>query len=159
MKRFLFLIIALTISIPALAQTYTVERVIDGDTIVVTTPEGKSEEVQLIGIDAPESEPNDKARSDAERIGKSIEFINKMGKEATVMMNALAGPRRLVRLKFDVQERDKDGRLLAYVFSEWHPDEVEKFDENEGNIISKNGLYYLIVNGKKWEKKKRKHYW
>jgi len=67
MKKLLTTISILLIATSSYAQTYTVERVIDGDTIVVTTPEGKSEEVHLIGIDAPESQPNAKAKSDAER--------------------------------------------------------------------------------------------
>jgi len=72
-----------------------VERVIDGDTIVVTTPEGKSEKVQLIGVQAPEDE--------------------KMGQEATEFVKSLDLEGKDICLSFDVQERDKYGRLLAYV--------------------------------------------
>ena len=46
-----------------LAQTYTVERVIDGDTIKLTN----GDRVRLIGIDTPESRVNDKARRDSKR--------------------------------------------------------------------------------------------
>jgi len=74
--------------------TYTVERVIDGDTIQLTN----GEEVQLIGIKAPEDE--------------------KMGQEATEFVNDLTEfcQENKVILEFDVQDRDKYGRLLAYVF-------------------------------------------
>jgi len=73
--------------------TYTVERVIDGDTLKLTN----GEEVQLIGIQAPEDE--------------------KMGQEATEAVNTyyLLNSKE-VRLEFDVQERDKYERLLAYVY-------------------------------------------
>ena len=62
MKKLIATISILLIATAAFAETYTVERVIDGDTIVVTTPEGKSEKVRLIGIDTPESKPNAKAK-------------------------------------------------------------------------------------------------
>jgi len=108
----------LLILIPAIAfaQTYTVERVIDGDTIVVTTPEGKSEKVRLIGIDAPESRDNDKAKQDSKRTGQDLETINKMGQEATEFVKRWVKLGQEVRLEFDIQERDKYGRLLAYVY-------------------------------------------
>ena len=41
------------------SKTYTVERVIDGDTIKLTN----GERARLIGIDTPESKPNDKELS------------------------------------------------------------------------------------------------
>ena len=116
MKKLLTTLSILLIATASYAQTYTVERVIDGDTIVVTTPEGKSETVHLIGIDAPESEPNDKAKRDAERLGKDLETINKMGQDATEFVKGLKLEGKEVKLKFDVQERDKYGRLLAYVY-------------------------------------------
>jgi len=123
MKKLLTTLSILLIATASYAQTYTVERVIDGDTIVVTTPEGKSEEVGLIGIEAPESQPNDKAKRDSERTGKDLKTINKMGQEATEFVKSLGKyvdekglEGKMVRLEFDVQERDKYGRLLAYVY-------------------------------------------
>jgi len=65
MKEIITVLFLFLFTSAAFAETYTVERVIDGDTIVVTTPEGKSEKVRLIGIDTPESRPNDKAKRDA----------------------------------------------------------------------------------------------
>ena len=59
------------------------ERVIDGDTIFVTTPEGRVERVRLIGIDTPESQLNGKAKRDSGRTGQDVETITKMGQEAT----------------------------------------------------------------------------
>jgi len=75
------------------SKIYTVERVIDGDTLKLTN----GEEVQLIGIKAPEDE--------------------KMGQEATEFVRELIKGKegKEVKLQFDVQERDKYGRLLAYV--------------------------------------------
>jgi len=112
MKRFFTIILFLIISSSVLAQTYTVERVIDGDTLKLTN----GERVRLIGIDTPESQPNDKAKRDSERTGQDLETINKMGQEATNFMNLIVRKGMKVELDFDVQERDKYGRLLAYVF-------------------------------------------
>ena len=106
------IIILLLICTPAFAQTYTVERVIDGDTIKLTN----GETVHLIGINCPESKPNAKAKRDSERTGQDIETITKMGKEATEFVQGLIKPVDEVRLEFDVIRKDKYGRLLAYVF-------------------------------------------
>jgi len=97
--------------------TYTVERVIDGDTIVVT--DGKeSMEVDLIGIDAPETGeikwvPQEWAKyTNGER---DIDIINKMGEESTKRAKEWVKG-QAVRLEYDVQKKDKYGRILAYVF-------------------------------------------
>ena len=117
MKKFLTALSILLIATAAFAETYTIERVIDGDTIVVTTPEGKSQEVDLIGIDAPESGPNDKANKDVWRSGNDIETINKMGQEATEFVKELMAYKgNAVNLEADVGERDKYDRLLAYAY-------------------------------------------
>jgi len=132
MKKLLTTISILLIATASYAQTYTVERVIDGGTIVVTTPEGKSEKVRLIGIDAPESKPNDKARRDSKITGKDVATINKMGQKATNFVRSVIFVRRVifpikdcglhctlegaeVKVVYDVQKRDKYGRLLAYI--------------------------------------------
>jgi len=55
MKILITIMSILLIATVSYAQIYTVESVIDGDTIAVTSPEGKSEKVHLIGIDCPET--------------------------------------------------------------------------------------------------------
>lgn len=55
-------------------------RVVDGDTLKVSY-QGKQESVRLIGIDAPESRRNKKAKNDAQRSGEDSETIIAMGKE------------------------------------------------------------------------------
>jgi len=112
MTKLLTTISILLIATSAHAQTYTVERVIDGDTIKLTN----GERVRLIGIDAPESQPNDKAKRDAERTGQDLETINKMGQRATEFLKRFINEGDTVELEFDVQKWDKYGRLLAYVY-------------------------------------------
>jgi micrococcal nuclease len=77
----------------------TVARVIDGDTIVVTG----SRHVRLIGIDTPET-------VDPHRP------VGCFGKEASAFMKQLLPPHTAVRLVGDVEQVDRYGRTLAYVY-------------------------------------------
>lgn len=81
---------------------YLVKRVVDGDTLVVDLA-GKEERVRLIGIDTPESvHPNEE---------ENVPY----GKIASDFTKALVLEKQ-VHLELDLQERDKYGRLLAYVY-------------------------------------------
>lgn len=86
------------------AKTYQVTRVIDGDTIVIDY-DGTEETVRLIGVDAPETVNPDQSKNTAAGFA-AAEFT-------TVY---LLGDQ--VELEFDVQRRDQDGRLLAYVYKD-----------------------------------------
>jgi micrococcal nuclease len=80
--------------------TGTVVRVVDGDTIHVSI-RGHTEKVRYIGIDTPEVRHPTRGEEPG-------------GREATrVNRRLVAG--KTVRLELDVQERDRHGRLLAYV--------------------------------------------
>ncbi|MEZ5239433.1 MAG: thermonuclease family protein [Microthrixaceae bacterium] len=79
-----------------------VERVIDGDTILVHTG-GVEERVRLIGIDTPESV----------KPGSEVECF---GKEASEHASELLPEGSEVLLVRDVEARDRYGRLLAYVY-------------------------------------------
>ena len=80
----------------------TVERVVDGDTIIVHV-NGRRERVRFIGIDTPESvKPNTPVQCFA------IEASNRT--------KALLPAGTPVRLVGDVEQRDKYKRLLAYVY-------------------------------------------
>ncbi len=85
-----------------------VERIVDGDTIVVSfdpvTGLGTKEKLRLIGVDTPETvDPR-----------KPVQFY---GAEASrFVTDSLLGT--TVRLAFEPTMRDYFGRLLAYVFLE-----------------------------------------
>ena len=81
---------------------YEIIRVVDGDTIVINY-NGKEEKVRLIGDDTPESVHPDKDKNTS---------YGKIASEYTKKM--LEGKK--VSLELDVQERDKYGRILAYVY-------------------------------------------
>lgn len=85
------------------SSTYRVLRVVDGDTIKVDL-NGATETVRLIGIDAPETVHPTKP-------------VQCFGPEATAEIRRLLVGGS-VRLEEDASqgERDKYGRLLAYVF-------------------------------------------
>lgn len=92
------LVFAGAVAIPEREEDGRVERVIDGDTLVVRV-DGGEETVRLLGIDTPEASPAE-CGHDA----------------ATRTLESLVEGRR-VRLVLDntQDERDRYGRLLAYV--------------------------------------------
>jgi micrococcal nuclease len=92
-----------------------VKRVIDGDTLKVNY-KGMEESVRLIGIDAPETRPNKKAKNDAKRSGDDLKIILAMGKKSTEYVKTLVKPGDTASIEFDVQTRDKYGRLLGYIY-------------------------------------------
>lgn len=142
-----------------------VKKVVDGDTLILIN----NEQVRLIGIDCPE---NEYSPAEAfylnegkkwERDPKSFE----QAKEATEFVKKLVEGRE-VRLEFDVERRDKSGRLLAYVYfpvkgTNWlqineegvlikHidfplPVAESFFDKNMKGILSVNLNAYIIQEG------------
>ena len=82
----------------------TLTRVVDGDTLVVSVA-GRDERVRLIGIDTPESV----------KPGSPVECF---GKEAAGHLASLLPEGTALRLVGDVEQRDRFGRLLAYVYRE-----------------------------------------
>jgi micrococcal nuclease len=90
----------------------------DGDTIVIRL-QGRKERVHLIGINAPESQENPKAKKDSLRTGEDLKTIIEMGQRSTRFVKTVLRPVDHVSIEFDVQERDRFGRLLGYV---WLPD-------------------------------------
>jgi len=81
---------------------YTVTRVVDGDTIVVSY-KGTEEKVRLIGVDTPESVSPDASKN------------TPYGKIASDFTTSQLTNQKIT-LEFDVQTRDKYGRLLSYVY-------------------------------------------
>ncbi len=79
-----------------------VVRVIDGDTIQVCCVFGDRVKVRYIGINTPETKHPTKG-------------VERFGKEAAEANRKLVDEKR-VSLEFDVQQRDRYGRLLAYVY-------------------------------------------
>lgn len=89
----------------------TIKKVISADTFLLES--GKR--IRLIGIDAPEDEPNRKSREDAERWGKIPGEIIAMGKAATEWAEVrLQG--KDIFLKYDKRKNDGRGYDWVYAF-------------------------------------------
>lgn len=82
----------------AVERQAVVQRVLDGDTVVLVT----GERIRYIGIDTPE----------LHHPKKPVEFYAREAKE----FNRRMVEGKMVRLEFDVERHDKYGRLLAYVY-------------------------------------------
>ena len=78
----------------------TVVRVVDGDTAVFRLADGTEEKVRFIGVDTPESTTETEA----------------YGKEASAYTAKALPEGTAVLLEKDAEERDRYGRLLAYVW-------------------------------------------
>jgi micrococcal nuclease len=89
-----------------------VSEVVDGDTVKIEPAVDGEDEVQLIGVDAPETKDPDDEKEP-------------YGKEASnYVTNELKGEK--VELEFDKDKKDQYGRLLAYVY----PVGEEMFNED-----------------------------
>lgn len=83
---------------------YPVERVVDGDTFIVSI-DGKPEKIRLIGVDTPESVHPDQRRNTAD------------GEEVSEYVRGVLENKR-VYLEYDISLTDQYNRVLAYVYLE-----------------------------------------
>lgn len=98
-------------------ETYTVKRVIDGDTIIVGKSGQEDERVRLIGVDTPETvKPNTP--------------VQPYGKEASDFTKKHLTNQQ-VTLEYDKEKTDRYGRTLAFV---WLDDEMFNV------VLAKEGL-------------------
>lgn len=103
----------------------TVTNVVDGDTAQVTLTGGREERVRFIGVDTPESTR-----------GKNDPY----GKEASDYTKAkLEGQQ--IWLEFDIGERDRYDRMLAYIWLE------QPASFNESEIQAKMFNAELLLEG------------
>lgn len=80
------------------------ERVVDGDTIIVHDPDGNRLRVRLTGINAPESVHEDESKNTEE------------GRQASQFMKELMADVDVVYLEYDEAQFDQYERTLAYVW-------------------------------------------
>ena len=81
----------------------TVRKNIDGDTLKVQLENGKEETVRFLLVDTPETKHP--------RLG-----VQPFGPEASAFTKKYASEGKKIQLELDVSEREKYGRLLAYVW-------------------------------------------
>lgn len=108
-------------STPVAAEKLIVSKVIDGDTVILST----GNEVRYIGIDAPEIEGEECFAAEAAKANSDLI----LGKE--------------VKLVKDVSDTDKYGRLLRYVYVE----DPELVSESVfvNNYLVKNGYAKVMT--------------
>lgn len=80
------------------------ERVVDGDTIIVHDPDNKRLRVRLTGINAPESVLEDESKNTEE------------GRDASKFLKELLADVKTVYLEYDEGRYDQYDRTLAYVW-------------------------------------------
>lgn len=125
LNRFFLLIITLLLIFSTVVcakrdeNFYRVAEIQDGDTVTIVKDSFlgifvKTEKVRLIGIDAPELAQEPWGR-------RAKNYLKKLLRESDWQ----------VRVELDVQQRDRYGRILAYLW------------DNKGNMIN----YLLIRNG------------
>lgn len=102
----------------------TVKRVVDGDTVYVTLAGGKEEKVRFIGVNTPES----------------TNEVEPYGKEASAYTKSRLDGRK-IWLELDVEERDRYGRLLAYIWLE------QPAGDSETEVRAKMFNAELLLNG------------
>ena len=88
-------------TVGAVEANAVVEYVIDGDTVDLVI-DGREERVRLIGIDTPETFPED--------------AIECYGPEAAIYVESLIPIGTPVRIERDTVNRDDYGRILGYVY-------------------------------------------
>ena len=94
---------SIAVSAAANADSGTVVRVVDGDTLIVSINNG-DHTIRLLNVDTPETkDPN--------------QPVECLGPEASKFLEAALPKGTQVRLEFDVERHDKYGRTLAGVFA------------------------------------------
>lgn len=83
---------------PEAGVDYPVQRVVDGDTLLLET----GHRVRLLGVDTPETKHPDRP-------------VERLGREASQFTRRFVGDDP-VRLEFDRERRDPYRRILAYVY-------------------------------------------
>jgi micrococcal nuclease len=111
-------------------------EVSDGDTVELATI-GK---VRLIGVDTPEKFAGDKLERQSAETGLTKEEIQAMGERASSFTERLILGQE-VWLEFDVEERDRYGRTLAYLYLA-DPNGVWRY---EGNTYTQVNLEIVMA--------------
>jgi len=95
---------------------YLVKAIEDGDTLVVEM-EGRSERLQLMGIDAPENTINPKLTRDIQHTGMEKSRLLVIGDAAATHLGALVKPGDRISIQDGRLQKDKYGRLSVIAYN------------------------------------------
>ena len=111
-------------------EAVTLERVVDGDTIVVLTEDGTEEKVRLLEVNTPESVHSDSSKN------------NEYGDMASEWTKSMLNGYDTLYLAYDKEREDQYGRTLAYV---WLSNSVNANNEEDIRNFCLNAM--LLSNG------------
>ena len=109
--------------------TVTLEKVVDGDTIVVNK-DGSNIKVRLIGVDTPESVSANESENCIE------------GEEASEYTKSLLNDVETMYITYDTEYQDKYGRELCYV---WLSDDFLDLDNMLNYVLVKDGYAQTMM--------------
>lgn len=109
--------------------TVTLEKVVDGDTIVVNK-DGSNIKVRLIGVDTPESVSANESENCIE------------GEEASEYTKSLLNDVETMYITYDTEYRDKYERELCYL---WLSDDFLDLDNMLNYILVKDGYAQTMI--------------
>lgn len=115
---------------------YALERVIDGDTIILTLEHGP-ERIRILLVDTPE-------------LSRTTDPHEPYALEATHATQALLHERRDIHLELDINHRDRYGRLLAHVLipdphGPWRDPTTNHTYRNLGHELLTAGLGTIMI--------------
>lgn len=146
----LFSFLLLTFSLNSSAEQRLIPlsdiQVEDGDTLIVKI-EGKTQRVQLTGIDAPEDIDNPKLQVDLSRTNLEKNKLLTLGKVATEQLRYLIKTHAPFILHFNPDKRDRYGRLPG--------DIVNSAGESISALMINNGYAVVTIRSTRPELVKR----
>lgn len=146
LKLSLILFLLLGIGYDSLARegssgVFVVREIKAADRIILTN--GKT--VRLVGIEAMESRPSERAKQQAAKWNISTEKVNILGTFANAYVkNFIKG--KPVLIEFDLKKENKNGQWNGYLFFKAPKDTVDS-DFAKGVIVEKGkGQKYIFLN-------------
>ncbi len=133
-----FFMLFVVMAVSAEALSLVVEKVEDGDTIVVLL-RGKSERLQLQGIDAPEDVENAKLKRDIKVTGLDRATLQSLGVAATQHLRSLVKPGDSVQVSGNFDQRDRYGRILVTA--------VDRAGNSLNELMVRNGYAMMTRYG------------
>ncbi|WP_081416780.1 thermonuclease family protein [Arthrobacter castelli] len=128
------------------AETGSVVRIIDGDTLVINI-DSENETVRLLNVDTPETKHPDKP-------------VECLGTEATDFLRDMLPPGTQVGLDYDEERTDQYGRTLAAVFTSDKTlvnAEIAEQGLGVAVLFEPNDKYYSPVRAAQDQAKKQEH--
>jgi endonuclease YncB( thermonuclease family) len=115
---FLVALLLLLNTLPVLAENTacTVQSIKDGDTLIVEI-NGTTEQIQLLGIDAPENTENPKLELDLQQTGMTKAQLLEIGDAATRYLQTLVAEGDSITLEGNITRKDRYGRIPAKVIN------------------------------------------